>query len=249
MRFVGIDLGWTSGATGLCCLEWADDRLQLRDSTRSLELTDILAWVDRWAPTGHSAIVAVDAPTVIPNPTGMRLADRLVHQHFGRYHAGAYPANQGLPFAERTVGFSQALMARGFQHGDVIAPQVPGRYQIELFPHAAMIGLFELSRIFKYKKGRLAERRPELAKLQQAIKAWLPRRSPAFNLDQAELLAEPIPTKGKDLKHLEDRLDALVCAYAAAHWWYWGVERNLVLGDRDAGYIVVPTPPPLRTPS
>ncbi|MEM6424352.1 MAG: DUF429 domain-containing protein, partial [Cyanobacteria bacterium P01_D01_bin.128] len=31
-------------------------------------------------------------------------------------------------------------------------------------------------------------------------------------------------------------------AYVAAHWWYWGTEKNWVLGDRDRGYIIVPAP-------
>jgi predicted RNase H-like nuclease len=41
-----------------------------------------------------------------------------------------------------------------------------GRYQIEVFPHPAMIHLFQLSRILKYKKGNLAEKKAELQKLQ-----------------------------------------------------------------------------------
>jgi predicted RNase H-like nuclease len=42
------------------------------------------------------------------------------------------------------------------------------------------------------------------------------------------------------LKAVEDQLDSLICAYVAAHWWYWGLERNWVLGDTTTGYIVVP---------
>jgi pyridoxamine 5'-phosphate oxidase len=42
------------------------------------------------------------------------------------------------------------------------------------------------------------------------------------------------------LKAVEDQLDALLCAYVAAHWWYWGRERNDVLGNSRTGYIVVP---------
>jgi predicted RNase H-like nuclease len=49
-----------------------------------------------------------------------------------------------------------------------------------------------------------------------------------------------IPTSIATLKALEDKLDALLCAYIGAHWWYWGRERNLVLGDRTTGYIVIP---------
>ncbi len=39
---------------------------------------------------------------------------------------------------------------------------------------------------------------------------------------------------------MEHRLDSLMSAYVAAHWWYWGRERNEVLGDAASGYIVVP---------
>jgi len=64
---------------------------------------------------------------------------------------------------------------------------------------------------------------------------------PGLALNDQEI--PDIPTKGADLKAVEDQLDALICAYVAAHWWYWGLARNWVLGDREAGYIVVPAPP------
>ena len=46
---------------------------------------------------------------------------------------------------------------------------------------------------------------------------------------------------GAQLKAIEDKLDSLICAYIGAYWWYWGTKRNLVLGDRTTGYIVIPT--------
>jgi len=49
-----------------------------------------------------------------------------------------------------------------------------------------------------------------------------------------------IPYTGAELKAAEDKLDSLICAYVAAYWWYWGEQRNLVLGDRTTGYIVIP---------
>ncbi|NJR75166.1 MAG: DUF429 domain-containing protein, partial [Scytonema sp. CRU_2_7] len=49
-----------------------------------------------------------------------------------------------------------------------------------------------------------------------------------------------IPTTGAAFKEVEDKLDSLICAYVAAYWWYWGEQRNLVLGDCTTGYIVIP---------
>ncbi|MCX7593819.1 MAG: DUF429 domain-containing protein, partial [Fischerella sp.] len=92
MKFIGIDLGWKSQPSGLCCLEWSDNQLQILDIDRKEPIADILTWIDRWVLPDESAIIAVDAPTIIPNTTGSRLPDKLTHKYFGKYHAGCYPA-------------------------------------------------------------------------------------------------------------------------------------------------------------
>ena len=269
MKFFGIDLGWTTGASGLCCLSWNKD-LQHIDRValgHLLSLDDILQWICDRLDSTESAVVAVDAPTIIPNATGMRVCDRLAHTYFGKYHAGCYPANLGRPFAQRTLEVGHRLELLGFRHNPTLEPselspvlsnetatdsdsgaaQPSGRYQLEVFPHAAMLHLFQLEQILKYKKGRLAERRVELVRLRDLIVDVFPALTPHFS-DQInfDAIAPAIPHKGKEMKAVEDQLDSLVCAYAAAHWWYWGLEKNLgknwVLGDRTTGYIVVPTP-------
>lgn len=252
MKFIGIDLGWSSGASGLCCLNWQNNQLELIECDRQQTLNEILTWIDTQVSPTEPAIVAVDAPTIIANPTGMREADKLTHKHFGRYHAGCYPANLSRPFAQKTLEFGLCLEARGFIHAPIIETQKLGRYQIEVYPHPATINLFKLDRIIKYKKGKLAERQLELMKLCQYIIDILPNLEPSLNLAKIQTknprlsafiggsnLPE-IPTSIATLKALEDQLDALLCAYIGAHWWYWGIERNLVLGDRKTGYIVIP---------
>lgn len=250
MKFIGVDLGWQSQPSGLCCLDWQNDGLHLLELHRLEAIPDILAWIDGWASLEESAMVAVDAPTLIPNATGMRLPDRLTHRYFGRYHAGCYPANLGRPFAERTVGFGLSLEARGFVHAPALQPRQMGRYQIEVFPHPATVHLFGLERILKYKKGRLSERQAELVKLRDYILHILPILDPPlhFSAHKSTVLHAEVPGTGSALKAFEDQLDSLICAYVAAHWWYWGLERNWVLGAETpeesciTGYIVVPSP-------
>jgi predicted RNase H-like nuclease len=147
----------------------------------------------------------------------------------------------GLKFAPRTTGFSQSLLARNFQHAPTIEPQQLGRYQIEVFPHPATINLFGLTRILKYKKGRLADRRQELNQLRSYITDLLPKLEPALSLAAVDSIPK-IGSKqtGKELKAIEDQLDSLLCAYIAAYWWYWGITKNMVLGDLDTGFIVIP---------
>ncbi|BAZ28293.1 hypothetical protein NIES4074_07240 [Cylindrospermum sp. NIES-4074] len=257
MKFLGVDFGWKSQPSGLCCLELIDGKLQLLDLERLELIADILTWIDKSVQPDEPAIIAVDAPTLIPNATGSRLPDKLSHKYFGKYHAGCYPANQNLPFSDRTINFGLELESRGFAHAPTIEPQKPGRYQIEVFPHPAIVNLFNLQRILKYKKGRLNERRLELIKLQNYIIDILPSSSPPLrSLRDGHFaqvgkpahasvllcgsLTPEIPHTGAALKAVEDKLDSLICAYVAAHWWYWGEERNLVLGDRTTGYIVIP---------
>lgn len=242
MKFLGIDLGWKSQPSGLCYLQLIDGKLQILDLDRKEFIADILAWIDTCVTSQEPAIIAVDAPTLIPNATGSRLPDKLTHKHFGKYHAGCYPANLGLPFAERTVKFGLELESRGFTHAPTIEPQKSGRYQIEVFPHPAIVHLFGLERILKYKKGRLSDRRLELIKLYNYITDILPCLHPPlcpWRLGGSFL--PEIPTTGAALKEAEDKLDSLICAYVAAYWWYWGKQRNLVLGDRTTGYIVIPS--------
>ena len=244
MFFLGIDLGWQSGASGLCCLSWDGEVLRLVDLQLQQPLTAIFAWVDSWSAKSSDVVVAVDAPTLIPNETGMRLPDRLAHKYFGKYDAGCYPANRGRPFAQRLIGFGLALEERGFRHCPHSPAQPQGRYQLEVFPHPVTVHLFRLNRILKYKKGRIGERRAELDKLRQYQLRVLPKLTPCLQLLSNELPS--VPSGGSALKAVEDQLDSITCAYAAAYWWYWGTERNWILGDELTGYIVVPAP--LETP-
>ncbi|HCF25724.1 MAG TPA: hypothetical protein DEV81_00530 [Cyanobacteria bacterium UBA11049] len=134
---------------------------------------------------------------------------------------------------------------------------------IEALPHPAIVNLFNLERILKYKKGKLAERHLERTKLHQFIVNILATLEPPLNLKEQgkrtkaqaiHFILQPTPTgkqatsfilQGAALKAVKDRLDSPICTYVAANWWYWGLERNWVLGDRTTGYIVVPTNLPI----
>lgn len=241
-RFLGIDFGWEGKPTGLCALEFDNAALRLIDLRTESAQDDILSWADRHATP--STVIGVDAPIVIPNETGMRDADKLAHRHYGKYHAGAYPASRARNYWRRTTGLSLQLEAQGFRHGDRLAARAPGRYQIEVHPHAATVQLFRLDRIVKYKRGNLAGRRAGLGRLRSLLSQHLPRLLPPLALPG---LPE-IPDRGPALKNLEDRLDAITSAYVAAHYWFWGPARNEVHGDAEKGYIVVPKRQPELSP-
>ncbi|BAW95678.1 hypothetical protein NIES970_05880 [[Synechococcus] sp. NIES-970] len=244
MKFLGVDFGWTSGASGLCCLSSVQQHLTIDSFNLLLDPGEIVTWVGQLLPEESIGLVAVDAPTIIPNKTGTRLPDRLTHKYFGKYHAGCYPANLNRPFAPRTTQLGFDLETLGFAHAPEIDAQKPGRYQIEVFPHPAMVRLFNLDRIIKYKKGKLGDRRQELLRLVGLIETVLTTLEPQLTLNHLwdDLIKPIMAAKGSELKEIEDRIDALVCAYVGAYWWYWGQAKNQTLGDRLSGYIIVPAP-------
>jgi predicted RNase H-like nuclease len=137
------------------------------------------------------------------------------------------------------------LLESGWNHD--VNPAVDrgrvGRWLFEVYPHPAHVVLFDLPRIIKYKKGPLAQRRAGLKELQTAIVADLGRGRPRLVRSEvlSELTGHPLDSlRGKMLKRHEDELDALLCAYVAAHYWTWGPERNEMFGSMDDGYIVNP---------
>ncbi len=112
------------------------------------------------------------------------------------------------------------LARRGFLHGDTMIPRSKGRWQIDVFPDAASAQLFGLNRIVQCERGA----RAELTRFRELLLDRLPRLTPRLALSDSDLPA--IPASGPDLKLVEVRLDALLCAYIAAHYWYWGGARN-----------------------
>ncbi|MGL5192926.1 MAG: hypothetical protein ACRC8Y_04925, partial [Chroococcales cyanobacterium] len=104
------------------------------------------------------------------------------------------------------------------------------------------------------------DRQLELIKLRQHIVEILPNLEPPLNLESdAWILSDPpdifikklTQKPSKLFKAIEDQLDAILCAYIGAHWWYWGCAQNLVLGvSTDPiteayanGYIIIPNRP------
>lgn len=232
--FLGVDLGWYGKPSGLASIVKNRDGLSLRKVARLEDSDAILRWIKSETAGSKSAVVAVDAPLVILNPAGIRDAERELNGDFRRFHAGCHPANLGLPFAQNVLSFSRRLADLGFVHGAEMTMRQQGHFQIEVYPHAATVTLFDLPQIVKYKRGRRAEKAKELRRLRKLMLSRLPLLEPALSLR-----LPAIPSTG-NLKPVEDQIDAVLCAYIAAHWWFWATERNRVYGCGGTGYIVVP---------
>ena len=232
MHYIGIDLAWgTNSPTGLAVLD-ADGALVHISAVRTdEEIKESLApYVE------GPCRVGIDAPLVVTNPTGSRVAEQELNADFRGFEAGAHPSNTGKPeFADGTRGARVAKLL-GL---DMNPSSGRTKRAIEVYPHPATIVLFGLSRTLKYKdkKGRtLDTMRAELLRLMGFVerivrtdRTWQGLRS------QVETA-----TRKVDLRVVEDQVDAVVCAYVALFADRWP-ERVTTYGSFENGYIVTPT--------
>lgn len=245
----GVDLAWGErNGDGLCLLRaWPDGRAEVAASAHVFGDDALFAWLETHLGVSGPALVCVDAPLVCPNAIGARPADRAAQRLFARFHAGPHPANAAR--CARPLRVAAILRERlGFAlHWDpALAPGE--RLALEVFPHPATVRWFGLTRIVKYKRGPVAARRMEFGRLQGFLRTWLAMECPEIRETPAltELLAAPWT------KPAEDRLDALLCALVGWQHWRSGGRGSEVLGDAEAGFIVVPLaapPPGLQAPS
>lgn len=249
MRFIGIDLAWSyRNPTAAVALE---NGVPMRWEDELKSDKEIVQFVVEAASEGP-ALVAIDAPLVVPNESGTRPCDREVSRAYRREEAGTYPANRRrLGPHIRGEELVAQLLDMGFTHSLAVAKQAKVRQVVEVYPHPGMVELFGLERTLKY-KARLGrsyqDRWRELScymELLRNLTEALPRlRAEAF-LSQLR----PQGRRGQALKRLEDLLDALFCAYIAFHLWYWGKAGYRCFGDMASGYILVPIRVRAETPT
>ena len=254
MRTIGIDLAWgRRNTTAAVALERQDESGSFVVVAEAEALTDDESILDfvRQADIGGGLILGIDAPLDVPNETGERPVEADLRRCFGRYQAGAHPANRRLYGGDiRGERLAARLETEFAIHNDFDFPVGDSgvRRCLEVFPHPAQVVLFGLTRTLKYKarSGRaLASRHGEFARLVAGLRS-LSLQTPS--LISPEWLEPPgAGLRGIALKRYEDRLDALVCAYVAAYFWQWGNgDHCTVIGDRKTGYVVTPITLALR---
>jgi predicted RNase H-like nuclease len=240
MKIIGIDLAWKSenNTTGLAVGELSTTGLHISGVNNSLAGLDaILAEIALHADVGG---IAIDAPLVIENHSGQRLCERQIGQTYGARKASCHTSNRSLYPDAASVRLANSLLAQGFEH---LGNPTDQRWQIECYPHPAIIEMFGLPERLMYKKGKVGEKKRgqvELAKLVRSLEASsvLPltiNSALDIYLDEGTILSNV----GVAMKRNEDALDAIVCVYIGA--LYASQQASSVFGDVDSGYIYVPT--------
>jgi predicted RNase H-like nuclease/ppGpp synthetase/RelA/SpoT-type nucleotidyltranferase len=224
--YLGIDLAWgEQNATGVAVLDAA---CRLLHVSRVRTDDEIEAAVAPYA--GNGLVAGIDAPLVVTNPTGSRPAERALSADSRRFHAWTHPSNTGKPqFADGTRG------ARVAERLGLVVHETA----LEVYPHAALVALFDLERILTYKdkRGRdLEHLRSEMLRLMGLVERVVTTDEAWSGLRETVVGA----TRKSQLRVVEDQVDAVVCAYVA-----WFADRHpdrvTAYGDDETGIIVTPS--------
>ncbi len=237
----GVDLAWMSSRnpTALAWGTVAGKTLEIAGVAENIYGVD--AVVGQLARLPALSGIAIDAPLIIPNATGQRACERAIGSAYSSRKAACHTSNLKLYPHSDSVALALRLQQLGFSHLGCQA----GRWQLECYPHPALIEIFGLPERHQYKKGRVQDRRRGQVRLAQMIRRLA--GSPVLRLTIPDVLsayfdAGRIPLlRGQALKHNEDVLDAILCAYIAG-LFHIGVDEK-VFGDASMGYIYVPQQP------
>ncbi len=250
VNYIGVDLAWGEGTvaraakeSGLVCLAASGTVL---DAGWARGIDTVAGWLLRTASPGD--VVAIDAPLVVANPTGIRECEREVAQRYGRWQVYANPSNLGRPWLGG-VTLRQRLELAGWAYTDGSQPPRADVVQFfECYPYTTLVGAAELG--YDIERPRYKRFNPALSDMaaKRAFRAaecdeLLRRMSrltdarPPLDLRShpvtAQLLDEPSPLLDIPYKHREDLLDAALCAWTAALWAEYRFERCQVLGGDD----------------
>jgi predicted RNase H-like nuclease len=238
MEIVGIDLAWQSenNTTALVVGDYSRTGIQI--TTACSKITGMKELIDIISKLNEVVGVSIDGPLVITNKTGQRICEKQLSREYGNRYASCHSSNLSSYPNPASCVLSSYLSQNSFSH---LASE--GKWQLECYPHPAIIEIFGLPVRLKYKKGRVAERKQGQIQLANFIKAL--EESTIFPLQVSStiknnfLTSEAINSKGgARLKQNEDILDSIICAYIGA--LFMKDVPSTTFGTISKGYIYVP---------
>lgn len=247
--FIGFDSAWTDNARApgaICAVQLGAGAARFH-APRLVRFADALAFVDDVAD-GYT-LIALDQPTIVPNLTSMRPAERVAASAISWMGGGVQPANRNKVgmFCDASPIWT-FLTSLGAIDDPIASRDAEfGRYVMEVFPALALAAFdaasFRRLGAAKYNPDRSGRFRLEdwrrvctvIAVLFEARKLAEPS---AWCLDAASNLA---PRKAD-----QDRLDAMICLAIALHWRLEPADASIMIGDLHSGYIVAPASSDVR---
>lgn len=145
-NYIGIDLAWGEGTaaqaaneTGLAVINESGTVL---GAGRARGIPAVADWIAETAEPG--SVLAIDAPLVIHNETGMRLCQCQTGMGYGRWKVSANASNTVMGW-QGGIALRNRLEEMGFVYIDGTArPHPLERTFFECYPFTTIVGMEEL---------------------------------------------------------------------------------------------------------
>jgi predicted RNase H-like nuclease len=150
MNVIGIDLAWQSAknTSAAAVGQLKGSELTVHELREGLDSVDAITALIAAQPEVEG--VSIDALLIINNVTGQRSCEEELGRAYGARKASCHASNLSLYPDPSSVQLASALTGRGFEH---LGQPGKVRWQIECYPHPAIIEIFGLPERHQYKKG------------------------------------------------------------------------------------------------
>jgi predicted RNase H-like nuclease len=251
VSFVGFDSAWTDNPTSpgaICSIDY--DGLQFSGFkepalVRFSQALEFVRGIDR---PDQLTLVAIDQPTIVPNHSSMRPAERVAASVISWLGGGVQPANRarvgmfndGAPIWKFLTDLGATEDPECARVADV------GRYVMEVFPALALPAFHEdfcgRLRAPRYNPARRTFRKDDWLR----VIAVVAGESENLGCSVAAEWCASLGSLNNPRKSDQDRLDAVICLLIAIRWRLSPREQSVMIGDTTQGYIVAPVADEIR---
>lgn len=239
MKYIGIDLAWTyKNETGICVLDDEGRVVHLEAHVHTNEeIVEIIK-----VHHDEDVIIAVDAPLVVNNEGGSRGAEgALMRTKVNGHRLRAFNANRNyfLKVFGEIRGETLMHMIRKAVPGVRIGYSAEESSIVETFPTGIIAGLFPEIAPVKYKRKPKVSFEETVLEMERLLERFNQLETGEGVISKLESAVDEAVMTGKSLKHLEDKVDAFLCAFGM-YAIHKGMAAEQTFGTVDRGFITIP---------
>lgn len=245
VTFVGFDSAWTDNPTSpgaICSIDYDGEQFSGFKEPVLVRFSQALNFVRGINRPGQLTLVGIDQPTIVPNQSSMRPAERVAASAISWLGGGVQPANR-----TRVGMFDDGAPIWSFLR-DLGATEDPerarsvhvGLFVMEVFPALALPAFYEdfcgRLRAPRYNPARRTFRKDDWVRVVEVVAA----ESEKLGCSTVAKWCDPQKALRNPRKADQDRLDAIICLLIAIRWRLSPRDQSVMIGDTSHGYIVAP---------
>ena len=240
MKFIGIDLAWTyKNETGICVIDEAGHVKFLDSKVYSNE--DILEIIRNYSE--GEMCIAIDAPLIVNNETGSRGAEgALMRARIHGHRLSAFNSNRKY-FAKVFGDIRGETLRKVIQ---LEFPDIKIGFSdlqsniVETFPTGICCGLFPEIYPVKYKKKPKVPFKETCNQMHRMLKRFreIEELEGYVSGLASKLEVDTLTLTRRMHKHVEDKIDAFLCAYGM-YSIHKGLAESEMFGNTADGFILV----------